>query len=65
MATRYGYLLKNWLIQRNWKDVSIPLAEDVIGENYDVEDPITKESMNIWNAVEIERERSGDYPEFI
>lgn len=56
MATRYGYEILCWLVQRGWK--AAPVSPEVFGDQH-VIDPITGKEMSVYQAAEIHKERTG------
>lgn len=66
MATRYGGRVKDWLIERGWTAVPFMVidGDPVIGDQA-VLDPVTKEEMNVYTAAKLQRERTGEYPDFL
>lgn len=59
MATRYGFEVLAWLLERGWsKD---KLDDDIIGDQH-VIDPKTGKTMDVYNAAKLHNERTGEYP---
>ena len=62
MATRYGNKTLNWLIERGWEEA--PASECSYGDRQ-VIDHKTKKEMTVYQAAELQKERTGEYPDFL
>jgi hypothetical protein len=63
MATMYGHQVYEWLLERGW-EAAPPPKEFVCGDPH-VNNPDTKEPMNVYLAAKLHREKTGEYPDFI
>lgn len=63
MATRYGFAILEWLIERGWQKVPVDDPE-VIGDQW-VCDCCTQKEMTVYEAAKIQQERTGEYPDFL
>jgi hypothetical protein len=60
--TRYGGQTLDWLTKRGWTKVSLPPG--VMGDPR-VTDPMTGDEMDVYTAAKKQKERTGEYPEFL
>ncbi len=76
MATRYGWQTYKWLLERGWKAVPVEKSEEdvrfcVLAEedptfgDPNVIDEITQKETNIYIAVKLHYERTGEFPDFL
>ncbi len=64
MASRYGWEVRQWLLARGWLE-GRGLDEGVCGDA-PVRDPVTgRDDVNVYEAVRLHRERTGEYPEWL
>ena len=63
MATRYGYDVFTWLLDRGWQKASVP-EEFICGDPH-VIDPQTDKEYSVYEAAKIHQTRTGDYPEVL
>lgn len=64
MATRYGWQTYSWLQMLGWRKGK-ELPEDQFDDPL-VTDPVTGEDdINVYEAVKRQKERTGQYPEFL
>jgi hypothetical protein len=63
MATRYGYRTLQWLLKRGWE--AAPLPKEFICGDQHVIHPHTKKEITVYEAAEIQRSETGEYPEFL
>ena len=63
MATRYGTAVLHLLKDRGWKEA--PVSEEFICGDQNVLHPETNEEITVYNAAKIQKEKSGEYPDFL
>ena len=63
MATRYGHQTLEWLVQRGWQAAPVEDTNS-FGDRW-VIDPKTHQEMNVYQAVSLHKERTGELPEFL
>ena len=63
MASRYGHQTLQWLLNHGWEAAPVP-KQFVCGDRL-VVDPQTKQKTNVYEAAKLQKERTGEYPEFL
>lgn len=66
MATRYGYQVLQWLLERGWRpEPHGPEGAEPICGDRGVLNPRTGVRMNVYDAARLNREWTGEYPDFL
>lgn len=63
MATRYGGQVYVWLLEKGWQPAPSP-KEFVCGDSR-VIDPMTNTEVSVYEAAKLQKERTGEYPDFL
>ncbi len=63
MATRHGHRVLKWLEKRGWKPAPVP--EEFICGDQRIIDPETDKEMSVYEGAKLQKERTGEYPEFL
>lgn len=63
MATRYGYAIYEWLLERGWTPAPFPPADEfVCGDLHVLHGGLI---TDVYTAVAIHKSRTGEYPSFL
>lgn len=62
MATQHGHETYNWLLARGWKET--PISFDPLSD-LQVVDPQTGKQIDVYSAAKLQKDRTGDYPDFL
>lgn len=67
MATFYGHKTLCWLVEHGWKAAEFYEDDEEslhVGDQ-NVIDPISNETYTVYQAVEVHKQRTGEYPDFL
>ncbi len=65
MATRYGHLVYEWLLDRGWHKGPKPSSKNFVCGDPSVIDPVDGAQCGVYLAAKLQRERTGEYPDFL
>lgn len=63
----YGGKVLQWLVERGWSPAPFgrKRGEAMICGDRQVVDPLTKKNTNVYEAAKIQKDRTGEYPDFL
>jgi hypothetical protein len=65
MATMYGGLVREWLLERGWCKAPILDSDDLPCGDAQVLDPQNDQELNVYVALKVHQDRTGEFPEFL
>lgn len=65
MATRHGYEVLQWLVERGWKEAPLDKSRGFVCGDRHAIDSLTNKEMGVYDAAKLQQSRTGEYPDFL